>query len=149
MPQFDINFFMFGLPFALVGAIFAAIGIFGMRHERLMDERCTSSAEGIVSERVITSDDDDSDSTSHSWYFEVTYEVDGETFTVNTKTTGDKDRFHMGDRLTVEYDPMKPDRSRLTVDTDHDTSGLTSIAAIGVVCFAIGAASMTAAFMAA
>lgn len=71
---------------------------------------------------------------------------DGETFTVNTKTTGDKDRFRVGDRLSVEYDPMKPDRSRLTVDIDRDNSGLLSVAAIGVVCFAIGAASMTTAF---
>ncbi|WP_190971956.1 DUF3592 domain-containing protein [Bifidobacterium vespertilionis] len=148
MPRFDTDLFMFGLPFVIPGAIFAIIGFLALRHARLMDERCTSSTEGIVSEQVDNTSDDDGDSTSHSWYFEVTYEVDCETFTISTKPSDDENRFHVGDRLTVEYDPADPDRSRLTVDADdNDRSGLRSMAAIGVFSFAIGAGAMIASFL--
>ena len=131
----------FGAGFMFVGLIFILVGGFLLWRDRKLAARCTASTVGEVT-RMIRHVDRDSDGTSVTWSPEVAYQVGGVEYTVSSSISKGRPSAHVGDRMTVGYDPYDPATAYLPEEKSESFCRLFII--IGVVTFAIGAAAAIA-----
>ena len=117
------------------GIVFAAAGVFMLIKGNDMAKRCTAEVSGSVVEVIAERNDDtDSDSTivieSYTYYPVIEYKAGDKR--VNKKYNvgyGDKNKYKVGDRVDVLYDPNKVEDYLIKGDKSSNVFGYAFIAA--------------------
>lgn len=118
----------------LFGVVFVGIGIFLMLKGNDMAKRCTAKATGTVVE-VIEEEENNTDDAGYTYMYFPVIEYKAEEQTISQKySTGDgnQDKYKVGDKVDVLYDPNKPED--YLIKGDEKTSNI-----MGIVFIVMGA----------
>ena len=124
---------IWGLVFALAAIVMLSIGI----SKNNMRKRCTESTKGVV--QSVKQERRSRKSGKHSWTTYYVYktayefEADGKVYS-GRSTLSEFQKLNEGYRLSVKYNPSKPDKEHYTQYDKDGTGGIAASVFTGVIC---------------
>ena len=125
----------------LFGLVAIGVGIFLLVTGNSMKKRCTAEAVGTVVEVIEEreeSADPDTVSITYTYYPVIEYTAGDKTLTQKYSTGyGNRNKFKVGDKIEILYDPSKPEDYLIKNDKSSNLIGIAFIA-VGAVVTVIG-----------
>ena len=141
----DLFFILFPGIWALVGAIFTAIGVGITTNRRRKEQLCTMYTQGTVVD-VVRRVNHSTSSSSVSWHPVFSYYAGGQQIERESHFGSSKPRFAVGQAVQVYYDPYDPERYYVPEESVVKLLGRI-FTWVGIGCFAMAAIALAAGFI--
>ena len=125
-----------GVMFLLVGLIFVAVGIFVLKQDECLQQRCTEETIGTVVDIIVETHYDSEDGFEHTYYPVIEYKVGDRTITKKSNIGQGSSKYTVGQQIEICYNPNDVEEFIIKGDTSSDLMGKLFIA-LGSVAVAV------------
>ena len=125
-----------GVMFLLVGLIFVVVGIFVLKQDEGLQQRCTEETIGTVVEVIRETSYDTDDGYVDTYYPVIEYKVGDRTITKKSNIGESSSKYTVGQQIEICYNPNNVEEYFIKGDTSLDLMGKLFIA-LGSVAVAV------------
>lgn len=130
--------YIFGGVWCGVGLIFLLIGFFMYRARKSKEKKCVAVTSGTVTDIEFRYSIDNQEGDRPSYYPVFEYDAEGQHYRIVSNVGTSKQKFYVGQSVTICYDPKKPKSYYVKDYKISKTIGYIFLA-IGGICLSIGA----------